>query len=311
MSLQRLEAREYIDLYGDNDLWIGKTVYWMHNVNNPKYLEFAKLEYNRLQAIHKREINYALKWWNNCGLDDPFVTRICPQEIYFSITATLYEPELEDCRITYTKSNCIEDIVRDMLQNHGSIQDLKLFCQAIEQWNPSLIHSLPQRIQVIFMAMYNILNELATEASNAQGKDVFPYFHDLISNSLRGIQRSKQVQDYMKSRLIIETKQISSWTEYFENGKKDCGVAIRTVPTMFFMGENMVDNILRCLDSHSKENDRRGLPLVSVPVYCCNVFLISSLLYITSSEHMFYKQAKKTNRCCTILTSRRLLQTQF
>ncbi|ONK80942.1 uncharacterized protein A4U43_C01F23530 [Asparagus officinalis] len=94
MSLQRLEAREYIDLYGDNDLWIGKTVYWMHNVNNPKYLELAKLEYNRLQAIHKREINYVLKWWNNCGLDDPFVTRICPQEIYFSITATLYEPEL-------------------------------------------------------------------------------------------------------------------------------------------------------------------------------------------------------------------------
>ncbi|ONK64131.1 uncharacterized protein A4U43_C07F22400 [Asparagus officinalis] len=230
---------------------------WMHNVNNPKYLELAKLEYNRLQAIHKREINYVLKWWNNCGLDDPFVTRICPQEIYFSITATLYEPELEDCRITYTKSNFIEDIVRDMFQNHGSIQDLKLFCQAIEQWNPSLIHSLSQRIQVIFMAMYNILNELAIEASNAQGKDVFSNFHDL---------RSKQVQDYMKSRLIIETKQISSWTEYFENGKKDCGVAIRTVPNVLFMGENMVDNILRCLDSHSKENDRRGLPLVSVPV---------------------------------------------
>ncbi|XP_020252773.1 bifunctional abietadiene synthase, chloroplastic-like isoform X2 [Asparagus officinalis] len=252
MSLQGLEAREYIDLYGENDLWIGKTVYWMHNVNNPKYLELAKLEYNRLQAIHEREINYVLKWWNNCGLDDPFVTRICPQEIYFSIAATLYEPELEDCRITYTKSNCIEDIVRDMFQNHGSNQDLKLFCKAIEQWNPSLIHSLPQRIQVIFMAMYNTLNELATEASNAQGKDVFPYFHDL---------RSKQVQDYMKSRLRIETKQISSWTEYFENGKKDCGVAIRTVPTMFFMGENMVDNILRCLDSRSKIQDQLSMYL--------------------------------------------------
>lgn len=28
MSLQRLAAREYINHYGENDAWIGKTIYW-------------------------------------------------------------------------------------------------------------------------------------------------------------------------------------------------------------------------------------------------------------------------------------------
>lgn len=31
------------------------------------------------------------------------------------------------------------------------------------------------------MAMYETLNELAIQASNAQGKDVFGYLHDLVS----------------------------------------------------------------------------------------------------------------------------------
>lgn len=33
----------------------------MYNVNNPKYLELAKLDYNRLQGMHRTEIDYVLK----------------------------------------------------------------------------------------------------------------------------------------------------------------------------------------------------------------------------------------------------------
>ncbi|PKU86964.1 Levopimaradiene synthase, chloroplastic [Dendrobium catenatum] len=54
-SLPMLDVKEYIRNYGDNDVWIGKTIYRMSNINNSKYLELAKLECNKLQAINTRE----------------------------------------------------------------------------------------------------------------------------------------------------------------------------------------------------------------------------------------------------------------
>jgi len=76
---------------------------------------------------------FSTRWWERKGLDDPFVTRASPQETYFLIAATLHEPEFKDCRIAYTKSNCIEDTLRDLFNDNRSIGDLELFCEAVEK----------------------------------------------------------------------------------------------------------------------------------------------------------------------------------
>ncbi|KAH9618173.1 hypothetical protein KSS87_012210, partial [Heliosperma pusillum] len=55
-SLPRIETRFYIEQYGgENDIWIGKTLYRMPFVNNNLYLELAKADYNNCQALHKLE----------------------------------------------------------------------------------------------------------------------------------------------------------------------------------------------------------------------------------------------------------------
>ncbi|RHN41855.1 putative ent-copalyl diphosphate synthase [Medicago truncatula] len=55
-SLPRLETRFYLEQYGgENDVWIGKTLYRMPYVNNDVYLELAKLDYNYCQAMHYDE----------------------------------------------------------------------------------------------------------------------------------------------------------------------------------------------------------------------------------------------------------------
>ncbi|KAI8522907.1 hypothetical protein RHMOL_Rhmol13G0033300 [Rhododendron molle] len=55
-SLPRVETRFYLDQYGGaDDVWIGKTLYRMPNVNNNKYLELAKLDYKNCQALHLQE----------------------------------------------------------------------------------------------------------------------------------------------------------------------------------------------------------------------------------------------------------------
>ncbi|KAI8549097.1 hypothetical protein RHMOL_Rhmol06G0000100 [Rhododendron molle] len=58
-SLPRVEARFYLEHYGGvDDVWIGKTLYRMPYVNNTTYLELAKFDYNKCQALHQQE------WYN-------------------------------------------------------------------------------------------------------------------------------------------------------------------------------------------------------------------------------------------------------
>ncbi|KAJ6796341.1 monofunctional isopimaradiene synthase, chloroplastic-like [Iris pallida] len=67
----------------------------MYNVNNPKYMELAKLEHNRLQIMYKREIHSTLVWSRNFGFDRyPSSNEVCPENIHILIAATMYEPEL-------------------------------------------------------------------------------------------------------------------------------------------------------------------------------------------------------------------------
>ncbi|KEH17117.1 Ent-copalyl diphosphate synthase-like protein [Medicago truncatula] len=45
----------YPDYGGENDVWIGKTLYRMPYMTNDVYLELAKLDYNNCQAMHYDE----------------------------------------------------------------------------------------------------------------------------------------------------------------------------------------------------------------------------------------------------------------
>ncbi|MCD7469411.1 hypothetical protein HAX54_008456 [Datura stramonium] len=55
-NLPRVEARIYLEQYGGaNDIWIGKTLHRMPNVNNNVYLEAAKLDYDKCQSQHQLE----------------------------------------------------------------------------------------------------------------------------------------------------------------------------------------------------------------------------------------------------------------
>ncbi|KAI0523969.1 hypothetical protein KFK09_003333 [Dendrobium nobile] len=238
MSLPMLDVKEYIRNYGDNDVWIGKTIYRMSNINNSKYLELAKLECNKLQAIHTREAKSILLWWNSCGFDNPPVTQLNPKDIHFSICAAIYESEFSISRIAYTKCNCIESILKDVFHSHESFQELKLFCQAIHEWKPAMVQVLPSKLKRVFMVAYETTNEQTIEANNAQGKDVFPYLHDL---------RKQQVQQYLKIREFKDTKKFENFEEYVDQTKRGLAVAIRLLPAVLLMGDVLSDNALKSL----------------------------------------------------------------
>ncbi|KAI3797884.1 hypothetical protein L1987_33148 [Smallanthus sonchifolius] len=56
MRMGRLEARRYIEEYGNED------------DHNPMVLEFAKFDYNKVQSILKGELDEVTRWWEHLGL---------------------------------------------------------------------------------------------------------------------------------------------------------------------------------------------------------------------------------------------------
>ncbi|KAJ4768861.1 Isopimaradiene synthase [Rhynchospora pubera] len=189
MSLERLEAREYIKNYGDNDIWIAKTLY---------------------------------RWWIISGFEDSSISKAKPTETHFGISATLYEPEFETSRVAYTKCNCLENLISYLFDQHHSMNDLALFCQAVKKWDtdPSVINSLPPILKAVSMATYHTLNQMAVQISKVQGIDIFPYLHDL---------RVKQIEHYMKSRELRGNPH--SFNDHVEQRKGDLAYSLIVIVT--------------------------------------------------------------------------------
>ncbi|KAH7864663.1 hypothetical protein Vadar_032337 [Vaccinium darrowii] len=90
-SMPRVEARFYLEHYGgEDDVWIGKTLYRMPYVNNNRYLELAKLDYNKCQALHQQEWHSVQKWYADCKLG---VSQRSLLLAYYLATASIFEPE--------------------------------------------------------------------------------------------------------------------------------------------------------------------------------------------------------------------------
>lgn len=126
-SLPRVEARHYIEQYGgEDDVWIGKTLYRMPNVNNNTYLELAKLDYNNCQALHRLEWNNMQKWYTECNLGDYGLTRRRLLYCYFMAVANIFEPERFGERFAWAKTAALMEAISSYFNKEGISAEQRL-----------------------------------------------------------------------------------------------------------------------------------------------------------------------------------------
>ncbi|KAM3298386.1 hypothetical protein ACQJBY_040046 [Aegilops geniculata] len=117
-SLPRVEARVYLDQYGgDNDVWIGKTLYRMPLVNNNTYLELAKRDFNRCQVQHQLEWHGLQKWFTENGLETFGVTLRDVLRVYFLAAACIFEPSRATDRLAWAKVSVLANIITEYLHS--------------------------------------------------------------------------------------------------------------------------------------------------------------------------------------------------
>ncbi|KAI3852795.1 hypothetical protein MKX03_028629 [Papaver bracteatum] len=161
----RMEVRRYINMYE------------MKQDMNPTLLELAKLDFNMVQAAYHEDLKYACRWWKDLGLDESlgFARNRLVECFHWSIGLNS-EPKSGNVRRQITKIAYLITVIDDVYDVYGSLNELKLFTEAVERWDINTVDNLPHYMKICFFALYNTVNEMGYEnLRNNINLDVIPY----------------------------------------------------------------------------------------------------------------------------------------
>ncbi|XP_054779854.1 terpene synthase 10-like [Prosopis cineraria] len=227
----RLEARWFIDVYEKRD-----------NMS-PALLQFAKLDFNILQANHQEDLKHASRWWNRIGLAEKLsFSRDRLVENFFWTVGLAYEPQFGRFRRVMTKVNALITTIDDTYDVYGELEELQLFTEVVDRWDINAIDILPEYMKICFLALYNFVNEIAFEFLKENGKNITPVL-------------KKAWADLCKSYLV-EAKWYygnyqPSLQEYLENAWISISAPVSLVHAYFLLTSSTKMEDLICLEEDS------------------------------------------------------------
>ncbi|KAL6328032.1 hypothetical protein AAG906_033299 [Vitis piasezkii] len=164
--MPRLEARWFID------------VYEKRQDMNPILLEFAKLDFNMVQATHQEDLRHMSSWWRSTRLGEKLnFARDRLMENFLWTVATF---------ITF---------IDDVYDVYGTLDELELFTDAVDRWDINAMDPLPEYMKLCFLALYNSTNEMAYDALKEHGLHLISYLRK--ADELKRGDVPKSIQCYM------------------------------------------------------------------------------------------------------------------
>ncbi|XP_054816919.1 copal-8-ol diphosphate hydratase, chloroplastic-like [Prosopis cineraria] len=139
-SLPRVETRFYLEQYGGgDDVWISKSLYRLHRVNNNNNLELGKLDYNVCQHLYRREWKRIQEWYSEGGLESLGLSKERLLLAYFLAVANIFEPERSQERLAWVKTSALIHTLtstdHDRHQRKAFVHDFNnISSSLIERW---------------------------------------------------------------------------------------------------------------------------------------------------------------------------------
>ncbi|PIN02886.1 (-)-germacrene D synthase [Handroanthus impetiginosus] len=148
-SLNRLEARKFMSIYQQEE------------DHSEKLLKFAKLDFNLLQKMHKKELSGITRWWKDLDFANklPFA-RDRVVECYFWILSVYFEPQYSLARRILTKVIAMTSVIDDIYDVYGAFDDLQLFTDAIQRWELCALETLPPYMRICYQALLDVYAEI-------------------------------------------------------------------------------------------------------------------------------------------------------
>ncbi|PIA38095.1 hypothetical protein AQUCO_02800026v1 [Aquilegia coerulea] len=148
-SIDRVQARHYISIYQADES------------RNESLLEFAKLDFNMVQQVHRKEISEILRWWKAIDFKSklPYEIRDRVVEAYCQIMACYFEPQFTSGRILLTKLYLMTSTLDDTFDVYGNLEELAPLVDAFQRWDVRDVKDLAEHMKIIFLQLANILDE--------------------------------------------------------------------------------------------------------------------------------------------------------
>ncbi|KAK6805501.1 hypothetical protein RDI58_003286 [Solanum bulbocastanum] len=228
--MPRLETEWYISIYER-----------MSNAN-PLLLELAKLDFNIVQATHQQDLRILSRWWKNTGLAEKlsFSRDILVENMFWAVGA-LFEPQHSYFRRLITKVIVFISIIDDIYDVYGTLDELELFTHAIQRWDTKAMEQLPDYMKVCYLALINIINEVACEVLKNHDTNVLPY----LTKSWADLCKS-----YLQEAKWHHNGYKPNFEEYMDNGWISIAVPMVLVHSLFLVTNQITKEALESLTNY-------------------------------------------------------------
>ncbi|ONI12960.1 hypothetical protein PRUPE_4G194400 [Prunus persica] len=216
-TLERLGARRYISIYQDEAS------------HNECLLKLAKLDFNLVQPLHKKELQDITRWCRALDLERklPFA-RDRMVELYFWIVGVYFEPQYSVGRKIMTKVSVLLTILDDIYDAFGTFEELVIFTEAIDRWDLNCSNELPDYMKIFYQALLNLFNEIEEEMVKEGRSYRVPY----------AIQAMKdQARSYFNEARWLHEGRIPSMEEYMSVATVSISYTFLTTISLLGMGD--------------------------------------------------------------------------
>ncbi|KAH1063346.1 hypothetical protein J1N35_028333 [Gossypium stocksii] len=149
-GLPRIEARHYLSVYQDIES------------HNKTLQEFAKIDFNMLQLLHRKELGEICRWWKDLDFQRklPYV-RDRVVEGYFWIMGVYFEPQYLLGTKILTKVIAMTSIIDDTYDSYATYDELAPYTNAIgrRQDDCLAIECYMEEYDVIAQEAYDVFNK--------------------------------------------------------------------------------------------------------------------------------------------------------
>ncbi|CAI9787621.1 unnamed protein product [Fraxinus pennsylvanica] len=208
----RIEARNFISIYQEDES------------KDEMLLRFAKLDYNSLQMLHKKELCEVSRWWKDLDLVSKLpYARDRVVECFFWAMGVYHEPQYSVARIMLTKTIAMTSIIDDTYDAYGTVEELEVFTEAIMRWDISEVDRLPEYIKPFYSALLDLYEQFDEELS----KEGRSYAVHYAKEALKELVRTYWVE----AKWFIEGY-LPPFSEYMNNALITCTYVYHTTTSL-------------------------------------------------------------------------------
>ncbi|KAK2640239.1 hypothetical protein Ddye_028034 [Dipteronia dyeriana] len=196
-------------------------------------LLFAKLDFNRVQLLHQQELSHLSSWWKDLDLPSklPYI-RDRVIEAYLWAVAIYFEPYYSRARLMLCKFSMMLTVVDDTYDSYGTVEELRLFTDAIRRWDISALDDLPDYMKIIYSFLLNCIDEIHNDLTEEEKSYRVSYTKDTVKEMFAA--------QFVEAQWL-DQNYVPSFDEYFRTATVTAGIFAYTASFFLGMGEEIAE----------------------------------------------------------------------